>query len=279
MRRSFAGRVCIVTGGASGLGKELCRQLSDLGAFVIVADIDESKGRAVAAEINSVAESAHPITVDVANSHSVENLIDRVLAKFGRIDYLFNNAGVAILGEFCDFTLDQWRHTLDVNLSGVINGIHYCYPIMIRQGFGHIVNTASAFEIVPVPLCGPYVASKFAIFGLTNALRVEAQGFGINATVVCPGFVKTEMSETFQSLARVQMMDVRDAAKHILSKVSEGKGVIVFPVYVRILEFLFRFFPWAFTKIVSRRVSKFRRSKNSPSLKSDNSTTFGESRQ
>ena len=131
MRRSFAGRVCIVTGGASGLGKELCRQLSDLGAFVIVADIDESKGRAVAAEINSVAESAHPITVDVANSHSVENLIDRVLAKFGRIDYLFNNAGVAILGEFCDFTLDQWRHTLDVNFSGVINGIHYCYPIMI----------------------------------------------------------------------------------------------------------------------------------------------------
>jgi short-subunit dehydrogenase len=140
---------------------------------------------------------------------------------------------------------------------------------MIRQGFGHIVNTASAFGIVPVPLCGPYVASKFAVFGLTNALRVEAQGFGINATVVCPGFVKTEMSETFQSLARVQMMDVRDAAKHILSKVSEGKGVIVFPVYVRILEFLFRFFPWVFTKIVSRRVSKFRRSKNSPSLKSD----------
>lgn len=131
MRASFESRVCIVTGGASGLGKEICRQLCDIGATVILADVDETKSRAVAAEIASSARNVHAVTVDVTDSRSVQNLIDYVLAKFGRVDYMFNNAGVAVWGEVRDLTLDQWRQVLDVNLTGVINGIHYCYPKMI----------------------------------------------------------------------------------------------------------------------------------------------------
>lgn len=258
MRAAFENHVCIVTGGASGLGKELCGQLNAFGAIVIVADIDELKARAVATELNMASGRVYSIEVNVADSGSVQNLIDGVCGKFGRIDYMFNNAGVAVWGEVRDLTLEEWRRVIDVNLAGVINGVHYCYPRMIQQGFGHIINTASSFGLIPYPLCAPYVASKFAIVGLTNALRIEARGFGINVTVVCPGFVSTEMTEGVRGLLQIQMMDVRYAATHILSRVARGKKIIVFPAYVRMFEFMFRLFPWLFERITSRHVSGFR---------------------
>src|SRR5689334_9436528 len=121
MHHSYEQRVCIVTGGASGLGKELCRQLGGAGALVIIADIDESRGQIAADEIAKTGGVALAIPVDVTKSHSVQSLFEKVVAQFGRIDYIFNNAGVGIWGEFRDITLDQWCRVLDVNLIGVIN--------------------------------------------------------------------------------------------------------------------------------------------------------------
>jgi NAD(P)-dependent dehydrogenase (short-subunit alcohol dehydrogenase family) len=272
---SFANKVCIVTGGASGLGKELCRQLATAGALVTLADIDETRAHAVADEIENVPGVVKVAAVDVTNSHSVQKLVDGVVAEFGRIDCMFNNAGITVWGEIRDFTLEHWRRAIEVNLIGIIHGVHYAYPIMIRQGFGHIVNTASGFGIVPSPLCGPYVTSKFAVFGLSNALRLEARGFGINVTVVCPGFVKTEMmlermnpvnadAECVVGLIPVRMMDVQRAARLMLSGVARNKAIIVFPAYVRMFEYMFRYFPWLFNRIGSMQVSAFRRFRRTP---------------
>jgi len=274
MHHSYEQRVCIVTGGASGLGKELCRQLGGAGALVIIADIDESRGQIAADEIAKTGGVALAIPVDVTKSHSVQSLFEKVVAQFGRIDYIFNNAGVGIWGEFRDITLDQWCRVLDVNLIGVINSIHSCYPIMLRQGFGHIVNIASSLGIIPGPLCGPYVASKFAVFGLTNALRAEARGLGIDVTVICPGFIDTDMiakmkpintdAEAIGKLSPVQMMDPRLAAKRILNGVARKKGIIVFPMPVRVLALVFHFFPWLFTRISLRQVLEFRKARRTP---------------
>ncbi len=263
---SFANKVCIVTGGASGLGKELCRQLAQSSALVVLADINEPLAHRAAAEIASTGRSVKAVMVDVADASSMQRLIDGSRAEFGRIDYIFNNAGIAALGEIRDLSLQDWRRVLDVNLMGVIHGIHFAYPIMIQQGFGHIVNICSGFGIVPAALYGPYVASKFANFGISNVLRLEAHGLGINVTVVCPGYIKTEMTttpanadaESIAALIPVPMMDVRLAAQLILAGVARKKATIIFPLYVRVSGFVFHFLPRLFTRISLKQVARFR---------------------
>ncbi len=267
---SFANKVCIVTGGASGLGKELCCQLASAGALVVLADIDDARAYAAVTEIANAGGSIRCSLVDVTESLSVRRLIDGTVAEFGRIDYMFNNAGISVWGEVRDLTLQDWRRALEVNLVGVIHGIHYAYPIMLRQGFGHIVNTASALGIVPSPLCGPYVASKFANFGISNALRLEARAFGISVTVVCPGFIKTEMThnttnlvnadpQSVRALIPVKMIRVERAAQLMLAGVARKKAIVVFPAYVRMFAFLFRYLPWLFTWISLKQVANFRK--------------------
>jgi NAD(P)-dependent dehydrogenase (short-subunit alcohol dehydrogenase family) len=212
--------------------KSAC-QLASAGALVVLADIDETRAYAAAAEIANAGGTVMCSLVDVTDSLSVRRLIDGAAAEFGRVDYMFNNAGISVWGEVRDLTLQDWRRALDVNLVGVIYGIHYAYPLMIKQGF-HIVNTASALGIVPSPLCGPYVASKFAVFGISNALRLEARGFGIGVTVVCPGFIKTEIMantinpvntdpEIVRALLPVKGIRVQRAAQLMLAGVARKK--------------------------------------------------------
>jgi NAD(P)-dependent dehydrogenase (short-subunit alcohol dehydrogenase family) len=178
----FSNKVFIVTGGASGLGRELAKQLAASGASVVLADINEAAAQEVAAEIAQTGGSATAIHVDVTDGKSVQALVDSTAATFRRIDYLFNNAGNAIGGEIRDLSLEAWRRVIETNLFGVIHGVHFAYPIMIRQGAGHVVNTCSVFGMAPVPLNSPYVASKFAVFGISHALAAEARAFGVDVT-------------------------------------------------------------------------------------------------
>ena len=274
---SFGEKVCIVTGGASGLGRELCRQLAAAGARVVLSDIDEAASNEIAAEL---AAGGHPIRVrnaDVANSDSVRDLVENTLAEYGRIDYMFNNAGVPVWGEVQDLTAGDWHRTLDVNLMGVIHGIRHVYPIMIKQGYGHIVNTASGFGIIPGPLCSPYVASKFAVFGLSNAIRFEALALGINVSVVCPGFINTEMMtrklkpvnsnpDSIQAVIPVTLLDVRKAARLLLNGVARKKAIITFPSYVRVFAFTFQYLPRLYSWFSVWQVAKFREIKKESKL-------------
>lgn len=121
------------------------------------------------------------------------DLVERVAAERGRLDVVFNNAGIAVGGTVDELTLDHWNRTIDVNLRGVVHGVHAAYPIMKRQGFGHIVNTASLAGLVPAPLMAPYTATKHAVVGLSLALRAEAAAHGVRVSVVCPGFTDTPL--------------------------------------------------------------------------------------
>src|SRR3954471_3734926 len=163
-------KVAVVTGGASGIGAALCQRLAQAGARVVVADIDLDRARDTA---QGIGKHAEPVHVDVTRAESVQALVDGAVKAHGRLDFMFNNAGLAVVGDMRDLSLEHFRKVLDVNLWGVIHGSHYAYRVMALQGRGHIVNTASGFGLVPGPFNGPYVTSKFAVVGFTETLRVE----------------------------------------------------------------------------------------------------------
>jgi NAD(P)-dependent dehydrogenase (short-subunit alcohol dehydrogenase family) len=275
---TFSGKICIVTGGASGLGRELGRQLATLGASVVLADIDETGLDDAVAGISRSSGKAKAVRTDVTDAESVRCLIEGTAAEFGHIDYLFNNAGAAVIGEIRDLTLEQWRHVIEINLFGEIYGVHYAYSVMIRQGFGHIVNTASGFGMAPGPLNSPYVASKFAIFGMSHALAAEAREFGIHVSVVCPGYIDTAMiaglapvnadGNAMKAQIPVKLVPVERAARLVLAGVRKRRLVIAFPGYVRILAFLHRFVPALFAHFSDRQIRQFRKSRKAP-LKSN----------
>lgn len=191
MLRTFQQAVAIVTGGGSGIGVALARELLARGAArVVLADIRLDAAQAAARELGDRATAA---VLDVRDAAAFRALVDEVAAREGRIDHLFNNAGVAILGPAERHTPDDWKLVLEVNLHGVVNGVQAAYPRMIAQGFGHIVNTASIAGLTPLPLIVPYVASKHAIVALSRALRVEARDHGVRVSALCPGIVNTPL--------------------------------------------------------------------------------------
>ena len=275
---AFQDKVCILTGAASGLGLALARQLAAAGAQLVLADIDAESLAAAAAQIAASGGKAKPapipVPTDVTDAEAMRRLIEDAAKEFGRIDYLFNNAGCAVIGEIRDLTLQHWRRVIEINLFGEIHGIHYAYPIMIRQGFGHIVNVASGFGMAPGPLNTPYVASKFGVFGLSHALAAEARDFGIAVSVVCPGYIDTPLVATAQPLnadaaalraqIAVKLVPAEEAAKIILAGVLKRQRVIAFPGYVRLLAFLHRFLPGLFDLFSAKQIKDFRGIRKAP---------------
>jgi short-subunit dehydrogenase len=118
-------------------------------------------------------------------------MVERVVSEHGRIDYLFNNAGIGIGGEAHELVTAHYDRIIDINIRGVVHGVAAAYPIMVKQRSGHIVNTASMAGLLPVPLVVPYVMTKHAVVGLSLALRVEAAGYGVQVSALCPSAVET----------------------------------------------------------------------------------------
>lgn len=247
----------------------LCSRLAELGAKVVLADIDIAGAEAAKAGNPEVWANIEPVRADVTDATSMRQLMEHTVGKYGRIDILFNNAGLAIVGEIRDLSLEQWKRVIDVNLLGELHGIHYVYPIMIKQGFGHIVNTASGFGLAPGANNGPYVTSKFGIVGMSETLRAEAKDLGIDVTVICPRYINTGMLTKMQtvnadpadvaSLIPVKMVDVKAAADKILHGVARKKKVVAFPGYVGALAFLYKFVPGIFLKYNLKQIRNFRK--------------------
>jgi NAD(P)-dependent dehydrogenase (short-subunit alcohol dehydrogenase family) len=244
-------KVAIVTGGGSGIGEALCLELARQGAQVIVADVDADDARRVAARIGQAGGRACACTVDVSREPDVRHLVEQTADAYGRLDYLFNNAGIVIEGDARDLTVDHWRRVIDVDLYGVLYGMLAAYPIMARQGFGHIVNTASAGAFFPDPGNAPYCTAKHALIGLSLSLRLEGVDLGVRVSAACPGYVRTNIFENasvvnmptraaMHGRAREQaaglprrMMTADRAAQVILEGVARNKPVILFPAGIR----------------------------------------------
>ena len=141
--KQFKDKTAIVTGGAAGIGRGLCEELARAGAVVVIADIDEEGAQKAAQEIRSSGGRAIGKRLDVTRDEEIEKVVDETIEEYGRLDYMFNNAGIAVGGGVHEHSLDDWNHQLDVNVRGVVHGVQAAYPVFREQGFGHLVNTAS----------------------------------------------------------------------------------------------------------------------------------------
>ncbi|MGP1909706.1 SDR family oxidoreductase [Metabacillus sp. JX24] len=230
-------KVAIVTGGASGIGKAICRELIKSKVFVMIADVDEKEGKTAEAAFNDKEILSRYVHLNVSGYNSVEKLISETFKEFGRLDYLFNNAGIAMYGELYDMSIDHWKTIMDVNVWGAVNGTQAAYPLMKKQGFGHIVNTASAAGLGPAPVSAAYAATKHAVVGLTTSLHYEAEEYGVKVTALCPAFVDTpiftnatainmDKDKMRSQMKKQKMMTPEKIAKLAIDGVHRNKPVI-----------------------------------------------------
>lgn len=188
--QDLTGKVAVVTGAGSGIGEGIARAAAGAGMRVVVADIDLAKAQAVAADLG---EHALAHKVDVSNLASVEALRDATLERFGAVHLLCNNAGVWIGALMQEADIKDWQYLINVNLYGVIHGVKAFLPLLLAQGEGHIVNTASMGGLISGPPEGLYTTTKFAVVGLSEALLMEIVGEGVGVSVLCPGLVNTNL--------------------------------------------------------------------------------------
>jgi NAD(P)-dependent dehydrogenase (short-subunit alcohol dehydrogenase family) len=257
--RTYEGAVAIVTGGASGIGKALGEELATRGCEVILADLQLEMAEEVAAKICDQGGKATAYSLDVTNAEAVELMLKDTFERCQRLDYMFNNAGIALNGKFEDFELQHWRKTIDINLMGVVYGVRAAHKFMSKQGFGHIINTASFAGVFPWPTTIAYTASKHAIVGMSTALRAELADTGIQVSVLCPGTIMTPMIEkgasperwvgtyskekleTFFQAAKGMEPDV--FSRKALDQVAKNRSIIVLPASYKALWWINRVSP------------------------------------
>ena len=194
----LAGKIAVVTGGGSGIGRATALLLAERGAQVVVADVDGGHAGAVAAEITAAGGTAQAQTVDVTDPDAVEGMVASAVSAYGGLDIGVNNAGTSgTFAPIAEHPLDAWRSTLELNLSGVFYCMRAQIPRMLDRGGGAIVNTSSGAGLMGFAGLPAYVASKHGVVGLTRAGALEYARKGIRVNCVCPGTVRTPMLEGF----------------------------------------------------------------------------------
>jgi len=269
MTDGFKDKVAIVTGGASGIGQAVCEELGRRGTRVVAADVNSEGAEQVAAGISAGGGQAEAAYLDVTQSDQIQKLIDQTASKHGRLDYMFNNAGIATLGEVRDMTPEQWDRIIQINLMGVVYGTTAAYSLMVKQGFGHIVNTASQAGLYPVALTTSYALTKHGVVGLSTSLRAEGAGLGVKVSVICPGPVASRIVEdatrlgeyekdVFAEVPSFMLMDAPKAARVILKGVARNRAIIVFPFLARYLWWLHRISP-SISDLTARMMNRWNR--------------------
>jgi 3-oxoacyl-[acyl-carrier protein] reductase len=210
LSRSVDGKVVIITGSASGIGRACARVFSDEGASVVVADLGVERVAAVVDEINEAGGSALGVVCDVSDVAQLHELVDATMQRFGRIDVLVNNAGMGPLAgattEETEFEA-KWAQTFAVNVEAQVRLIRYCLEHLLASGSGRVINIASTEGIIATAGGTPYTASKHAVIGVTKSLAVELGRHGVTVNCVCPGPVRTGITA-----------DIPEADKEIYAK-------------------------------------------------------------
>ena len=253
----------IITGGGSGIGRALAKVMSARGTRVLVTDINQQTAERVATECGSLASAA---SLDVRDADGVSAVVEKFARDTGRLDYIFNNAGIGVAGEVDEIPLQAWQHIIDINLCGVLHGVLAAYPLMVKQGSGHIINTASMAGLGPAPLLTPYAMTKHAVVGLSTSLRLEGAARGVRVSVLCPSAIETPLLDSgnpadvaiawapdvrrFLSALTGPPYPVEKCAEQTLDAIDDNKSIIVLPGRARLAWRLGRLFPNMVEKLV-----------------------------
>lgn len=236
----WTGRVAVITGGGGLLGRGMARVFAEAGMDVVAADLRLEAAESVAEEVRGLGRQALAVEVNVADPASMEALAESAYAEFGKVNVLCNNAGAAVLKPYPELTLDDWTKVLGANLMGVIHGVHAFLPRLIAQadrGPRHIVNTSSMSGVGLANLRQlnvPYVTTKFAVVGLTEALNPILVEHGIHAAVLCPGMTVADPSQpmTYRMPSaewyKDNLLGPLDVGREVLASLEE-KRLYVFP--------------------------------------------------
>jgi len=266
MSNVWSGSSVIVTGAASGIGLALSMAMVKRGADVWMTDVN---GAGVQQAAEALGPKARWAKLDVRDALAVREVIERLARDRGRIDYLFNNAGIGIGGAAEDLTTQHYDRIIDVNIRGVVNGTAAAYPLMVKQKSGHIVNTASAAGLVPSPLLTPYAMTKHAVVGLSVSLRMEGALHGVRVSALCPTAIETPILDSrnpadlpqvaWQPNVRRYLRKMGGApcpasklAEQALRGVERNQRLIIVPAQAKAVALLYRLFPGFVTWVAAR---------------------------
>jgi NAD(P)-dependent dehydrogenase (short-subunit alcohol dehydrogenase family) len=256
--RIFEEATAIITGGASGIGRALAEELAKRGGEVVLADLQIELAEEAAREIRLAGGQATAWQLDVADFPAMEKLLRETVERTGRLDYIFNNAGIGIGGDVHRHSIEDWNRIIDVNLRGVINGVQGAYKIMRNQGFGHIVNTSSMAGLMPSPGVSSYATTKHAVVGLSKSLRAEAAPSGIRVSVLCPGVIRTpilgggkygknlvevSLEQQRRIWERLKPMAPNLFARKALDAIARNEAIIVIPSWWKLFWWMNRLSP------------------------------------
>lgn len=271
--KHFKDKVVFITGAGSGMGRALAKQLIKYGADVIATDINKPSLNSLQKDLSDEKGNITVHKLDVTNKLAFERRLKQVSNEHGQLDFIFNNAGIAIAGEIRDLAWEDWERTIAVDQMGVLYGSLAAYSIMREQGHGHIVNTASVAGLIPTPLLAPYGMAKHAVVGLSTSLRAEAKAFDVKVSVVCPGAVVTSIADgdfargadipnVFEEPNRLVTMasfSADDAAKAILKGVRKNQEKIIFPRHGKALVRMYKNTPGLLAVMVQSMLTRYRK--------------------
>jgi hypothetical protein len=262
----LAGKVVVITGAASGLGRALALEAAGRGALLALCDVDTT-GLAVTADLVEQRVGTRPRTdlLDVRDRPGWREYAAALVAAYGRVDVLINNAGVALSGAFAEVTEEQFDRVVDVDLVGVVNGTRALLPHLVASGDGHLVNVSSLFGLMAVPGQTAYNAAKFAVRGFTEALRQEMalEGHRVSVTCVHPGGVRTSIARNAEVVGvdrerQAELFDrhlarttAEDAARIVIDGMLAGRARVLVGADARLLDLVVRLLPSAYQRLTA----------------------------
>jgi NAD(P)-dependent dehydrogenase (short-subunit alcohol dehydrogenase family) len=226
MSERLKGKVAIITGGASGIGRAACELFAEEGAQVVVADLDGREGEAVAASINEAGGQAHFVLTDISREEDAARLSAEAAGKFGGVDLLVNNAAILIL-KGIEATIDDWHRSLGVNVIGPSLVSKYAVEEMKKRGGGAIVNLGSMSSFIAQPHFVTYSATKAALVQMTKNMAMDLAPFKIRVNCVCPGTIITQATERHRAQVGITLEQfmAEEGAKHLLKRVGQPREV------------------------------------------------------